>query len=96
MLTPTDAVHRLTGVVMHHGTSPSLSGHYTFIKEDSGKPIQIDDDIFRIFYGTHLLLFVTLLTNSRRQRYLPSLPSRYSDFGSSSLKAGKCNELAYS
>jgi hypothetical protein len=50
---PTDAVHRLTGVVMHHGTSPSLSGHYTFIKEDSGIPIQIDDDIFRIFYGTH-------------------------------------------
>jgi hypothetical protein len=35
MLTPTDAVHRLTGVVIHHGTSPSLSGHSTFIKEDS-------------------------------------------------------------
>jgi hypothetical protein len=60
MLTPTDAVHRLTGVVMHHGTSPSLSWHSTFIKEDSGIPIQIDDDIFRIFYGTHLLLFVTV------------------------------------
>lgn len=58
MQTPTDAVYRLTGVVMHHGTSP-LSGHYIFI-EDSGIPIQIDDDTFRIFYGTHLLLFVTV------------------------------------
>ena len=50
MQTPTDAVYRLTGVVMHHGTSP-LSGHYTFINEDSGIPLQIDDDTFRIFDG---------------------------------------------
>jgi hypothetical protein len=48
MLTPTDAVHRLTGGVLHLGTSPSLSWHFTFIKEYSGIPIQIDDDIFRI------------------------------------------------
>jgi hypothetical protein len=54
MPTPTDAVYRLTGIVVHHGTSP-LSGHYTFIKEDFGIPIQIDDDTFRISNGKHML-----------------------------------------
>jgi hypothetical protein len=40
-----------------------------------------------------LLLFVTVWTNSRRQRYLPSLPSRYSDFGSWVWRLGRVTNL---
>ena len=57
MPTPTDAVYRLTGVCLHHGTSP-VSGHYTFIKQDCCIPIQIDDDTFRMFDGQKYLLIV--------------------------------------
>jgi hypothetical protein len=79
MPTPTDAVYRLTGVVVHHGTSP-LSGHYTFIKEDFGIPIQIDDDTFRISNGKHMLTDSYLLQYERIpedkdicHRYLPDI-----------------------
>lgn len=53
MSTQTDLLYRLTGVVIHHGTSPR-NGHYTFVKTDGGTQIQINDCSFKVYDGAHL------------------------------------------
>ncbi|CAC5369144.1 USP44_49 [Mytilus coruscus] len=54
MSTQTDLLYRLTGVVIHHGTSPR-NGHYTFVKTDGGTQIQINDCSFKVYNGANLL-----------------------------------------
>lgn len=49
-----DILYSLTGVVIHHGSSPKF-GHYTFLKYDGGVPIVINDDTFSVYQETYHL-----------------------------------------
>ncbi|CAC5397741.1 unnamed protein product [Mytilus coruscus] len=54
MSTQTGLLYRLTGVVIHHGTSPR-NGHYTYVKTDGGPQIQINDCSFKVYDDANLL-----------------------------------------
>ncbi|CAC5390125.1 unnamed protein product [Mytilus coruscus] len=54
MSTQMDLLYRLTGVVIHHGTSPR-NGHYTYVKTDGGPEIQINDCSFKVYDDANLL-----------------------------------------
>lgn len=49
-----DVFYRLTGVVMHHGAG-ARKGHYTYVKEDGGKPVLFDDAAISIFDSNRIL-----------------------------------------